>query len=111
MSVKRTRDVKWDPDRLSARVAELAHRLPRAVRRIRYNLGEDWSGDPVVFFRVLLSDPACRRQDRLYALTKRLQAEIEAGVGLDLWTRGMPYPHFTWRSESEQRLLKEKSWE
>ena len=28
------------------------------VVRIRYSLGEDWTGDPSIFFRVLLTDEA-----------------------------------------------------
>ena len=30
--------------------------------RIRYSLEDDWTGDPLVFFRVVLSDEASREE-------------------------------------------------
>ena len=106
------RRLRWDPDELPSRVAELERRLAPDVRRIRYTLGEDHGGDPAVFFRVLLSDSACRGA-RLFPLTKHVESEIVAYLGLDRPGVGapLPYPYFNFRSESEQAQLKEESWE
>jgi hypothetical protein len=43
-------------------VHEIAKSFPGEVVRIRYSVGHDWSGDPAIFFRVLLSDTASRRR-------------------------------------------------
>ena len=73
---------------------------------IRYDLGEDWSGDPAIFFRVLLSDEASKDHNlrtTVQRFTSTILAEIDP---LDLGLQ----PYFNFRSESEQRELKEEAW-
>jgi hypothetical protein len=77
------------------------------VVSLRYTLGEDWSGDPAIFFRIVLSDRASRR-DQLYnatyqienAITQRLEPLEEWGV----------LPYFHYRSQSEQAARQEEAW-
>ena len=35
---------------INAAVAEIAHELSPAVLHIRYEIGQDWSGDSAIFF-------------------------------------------------------------
>jgi hypothetical protein len=74
---------------------------------LTYTLGEDWSGDPAIFFRVVLSDEASRR-DRLYKATSEIQSAIVQSIEpLEQW--GV-LPYFSYRSQAEQAVLLEKPW-
>ena len=88
-------------------VAKVARKLAPDVVRIRHNIGEDWSGDPAIFFRVLLSDSASE-EDRLYKVAKHVKAVLSEAMqpyeALDL------FEYFNFRSESEQAEIQEKSW-
>src|SRR5258708_37442028 len=72
------------------------------VVRIRYEIGEDWSGQWAIFFRVVLTDDAARRRLRDVAakVVRELERQLDfPGIGVD------PYHNF--RSESEQETLQE----
>jgi hypothetical protein len=67
-----------------------------------YTLGEDWSGEPAIFFTIVLSDRAAR-QDQLYKLTSEIQEMIVQHIEpLEQW--GV-LPYFSYRSEAEQAAL------
>jgi hypothetical protein len=78
------------------------------VVRIRYHTGFDWSGDPAIFFRILLSDNASRREN-LGDITARVRREI-FNEFLRLGDSEY-YPYTTFRSKSEQDKLKDPQWE
>jgi hypothetical protein len=40
------------------KVQQAAGKFPEEVVRIRHSFGEDWSGDPAIYFRIVLSDEA-----------------------------------------------------
>jgi hypothetical protein len=97
-------------------VAEVGQRLVPRVVRIRHTLGDDWSGEPAVFFRIVLPDDACERQssgrvehhDRFFDITSQICAEIVQQIEpLEQW--GV-LPYFNFRSESEQAQLKDSAW-
>ena len=75
--------------------------------RLRYTLGEDWSGDPAIFFRVLLSDRASRR-DQLYSVTSRVKDAIVQR--LEPFEQWGVLPYFSYRSQAEQSMLQEAPW-
>jgi hypothetical protein len=82
------------------------YRQMRDVRRIRFDIGTDWSGDDAVFFRILISDDAARTRLReTMALVVGMLESI-----LNLEAIGLHVYHNV-RSESEQAVLREKSWE
>ncbi len=92
--------------RIAQGVARATDALSREVVRIRYDLGEDWSGDGAVFFRVLLKDSASERP-HLREVARRVAAKIFHEVqpqelGLQAY--------FNFRSESEQATLREEAW-
>jgi len=91
----------------AAAVEEVERQLhPRAVR-IRYSLGHDWSGDPAVFFRIILPDDASRRDHLLSTANEISTTVVERIEPLEQW--GV-LPYFSFRSQSEQAQLNEPAW-
>jgi hypothetical protein len=77
------------------------------VIRIRYHTGFDWSGDPAIFFRVLLSDNASLREN-LGEIARRVDSELSDEL-LRIGDYDIPYS--TFRSKTEQDRLKDPQWE
>jgi hypothetical protein len=90
---------------INAAIAEVVKELSPWVRYIRYNIAHDWSGQWAIFFRVLLSDEASR--GRLREITT--QVVWRMSERLDLPNLSL-FPHFDFRSESEQAALNEPDW-
>lgn len=80
--------------------------LAPAVVRIRYSLGSDWTGEPSVFFRIVLSDEASTR-DQLSKIAQRVALTILNEVRAE--ELGL-HSYFNFRSLSEQEELKEPAW-
>ena len=75
------------------------------VVRIRYEIGEDWSGQWAIFFRVVLADDAARRRLRDVA------TKVIWGLANQLDFPGMGvFPYHNFRSVSEQAALQEPAW-
>ena len=75
------------------------------VVRIRYEIGEDWSGQWAIFFRIVLKDDAARRRLREVA------AKVVWGLSRELDFPGMGvFPYHNFRSLSEQAMLQEPAW-
>lgn len=75
------------------------------VVRIRYEIGQDWSGQWAVFFRIVLSDDAAKRRLRDVA------TKVVWGLArqLDFPSMGV-FPYHNFRSVSEQSMLQEPAW-
>jgi len=87
------------------KVRVLARRLRPDVVSIKYEIAPDWSGDWGIFFRILLSDEAAEK--RLHAVATNASAELNKTF--DFPSLGViPYPSF--RSESEQAMLRDEAW-
>lgn len=90
------------PARFRAAVDRAARRLAPHVVSIIPTLGNDWSGEPAVFFMVILSDAASLR-DQLLNISNRVeQAIVQQVQPLEQW--GV-LPYFNFRSKSEQAKL------
>ena len=88
-------------------VDRIAAALSPDVVRIRLDVGRDWSDDPAVYFRVILSDAASRR-DRLREVARKVTERVEDELALaDL----DHLSYFRFRSESEQAKLREPAWD
>ncbi|MCC6368020.1 MAG: hypothetical protein IT165_31230 [Bryobacterales bacterium] len=92
--------------RIDQGVTSAARALAPDVVRIRYSFGEDWSGSDAIFFRVLLSDEASRR-DRLRAVAREVTSTVFREVAPD--ELGLQ-AYFNFRSAAEQAQLKEEAW-
>lgn len=75
------------------------------VARIRYEIGEDWSGQWAVFFRVVLSDDAAKH--RLRETARKVESRL--AERLDFQELGV-FAYHNFRSESEQAVLREEAW-
>jgi hypothetical protein len=75
------------------------------VVRIRWEIGEDWSGQWAVFFRIVLTDAAARNRLR------EIAAKVVWGLArqLDFASMGV-FPYHSFRSVSEQAALQEEAW-
>jgi hypothetical protein len=91
----------------AAAVAQVEQQLHPSVVRIHHTFGNDWNGEPAVFFMVILSEAASRR-DQLLNVTNGVSTAIVQQVEpLEQW--GV-LPYFNFRSQSEQAILKEEAW-
>jgi len=86
-------------------IAGVVQQLKPDVVHIRYDLGEDWSGDWAIFFRVVLSDEAS--QNRLREVAAQVVSRL--AQRLDFSALGV-FPYHNFRSESEQAVLREEAW-
>lgn len=94
---------------------QLANEIAKAVRklgkkeaiRVNFSLGTDSTGEPAIFFRIVLTDVASR-EDKL--------AEVTGHIATVLFDELRPqenwglYPYFTFRSKSEQEKLNDPEW-
>ncbi len=93
--------------RLENDLPAIEAKLRPAVVRIRYSVGDDWSGDPSIFFRVVISDSATQG-----AALAEVTGSVRARLFDDLGLGGMDYiPYFNFRGQSEQEALKDPEWE
>lgn len=76
------------------------------VVRIRYSIGSDWTGDPSIFFRVLLSD-AASQPSRLQEVAQRVASRLIDEVRSEEF--GF-HAYFNFRSESDQVKLNDPAW-
>jgi hypothetical protein len=93
-------------NQIDSGVQKAERALAPAVVRIRYSLDSDWTGDPSIFFRIVLSDEASG---------KAQLSEIAHRVALAILNEVKPeelglHSYFNFRSLSEQEQLKEPAW-
>lgn len=81
--------------------------MPPGVVSVTTALGEDWSGEPAVFFRVILADDAAPRTE-LLAFTKTISRAIVWRVRpLENW--GV-LPYFDFITQTEAARMREPTW-
>jgi hypothetical protein len=93
----------WKP--VFAKAAINSVTLGAAIVNWRYTIGEDWSGDPAIFFWVTLSDEASKRRN-LSDATKQIIDPVKQRV--DPFGQWGLIPYFSFRSQSEQARLREE---
>ena len=77
------------------------------VVRIRYSFANDWTGDPSIFFRIVLSDDVASRTGQLGETAERVSQTIRNEV--DAEQLGL-HSYFNFRGLSEQAELQEPAW-
>jgi hypothetical protein len=88
-------------------VNRIARDLAPDVVRIRFNVGHDWSEDPALYFRVILSDEASRG-DRLAEVTGLVRGKLFEELRLAELEH---IPYFRFRNQSEQAKLHDPAWD
>ncbi len=90
---------------IDAAIARVQESAGPDVVRIRYEIGEDWSGQWAIFFRIVLADDAARGRLREVA------TKVERGLAQQLDYPGMGvFAYHNYRSVSEQAMLQEPAW-
>lgn len=87
---------------------KLLHIRVPGVVKWRYTLDNDWSGDPAIFFWVLLTDDASK-PEILRTTTAAFMNLINDRI--DLRRDWGLIPYFNFRSVSEQAKLKDEVYE
>jgi hypothetical protein len=86
-------------------VSAVAEQLNPDVQYIRYDIGQDWSGDWAIFFRIVLSNEASKKRLREIAT----QVVWRLGERIDFTALGV-IPYHNFRSAAEQEILQEPAW-
>ena len=92
---------------LAAEIDRAKTKLGKEVVRVRYSLEEDSTGEPSIFFRIVLTDEASK-EDGLVDVTCRITSVLFDEI--------RPYenwgllPYFSFRSQSEQEHLNDPQW-
>lgn len=92
---------------IGAIVAQAAQRLGPEVVHVAYSIGQDSTGEPSIFFRILLSDSSIR-EETITDVTSRIGTVLfDAVRPLEHW--GLR-PYFNFRSKSEQDQRRDPDW-
>jgi len=90
---------------IAAAIGRVQQSIGTDVVRIRYEIGEDWSGQWAIFFRIVLTDDAARNRLR------EIRTSVVRGLAQQLDFPGMGvFPYHNFRSLSEQAMLQEPAW-
>jgi hypothetical protein len=87
-------------------VNRAAQQLRQHVVDLAFTLGNDWSGEPAVFFMVILSNAASQRDQLLRVTNQVSNAIVQMVQPLEQW--GV-LPYFNFRSEAEQIKINQQS--
>jgi hypothetical protein len=88
-------------------IAQVAEHLGPEVVHIAYSLGPDSTGEPSLFFRVLLADRYVR-EDTIADLTDGIAATLRKTIQpVENW--GLR-PYFNFRSKAEQDRRRDPDW-
>jgi hypothetical protein len=94
-------------EEIAAAVERGARALAPDVVRVLHRFGEDWTGDPSIYFGIILSDHTASQEDRLGEISRRVRSALLNEV--DVEELGLQ-SYFSFRSESEQEKLKDPNW-
>jgi hypothetical protein len=93
---------------LAAGVDAVKSSLGPDLVHLSYALGDDWSGDPSIFFKVVISDRASQESEMLAATRRIRDAVLDQIRPLEEW--GV-LPYFQYRSKAENDARpKEDAW-
>ena len=88
-------------------IAKVVKKLPKHVLSVRYNLGSDWTGDPSIYFRVVLTDELFKT-DGLAEETRHLGDFLSDELRIrEEWSLN---PYFLFSSQSDQLKSKDPAW-
>jgi hypothetical protein len=91
---------------IESAVQRAAKSLAPTVVRVRFDTGFDATGEPSIFFRIVLSDKAAK-DPKLSDTAQRISLKIMNEVRTD--EKGL-HAYFNFRSVSEQLDINEPAW-
>ena len=92
---------------LQTAIAQAVRKLGKDVIHVAYSLGEDSSGDPSIFFRIVLSDAASAEENLTEAAGRIETILFDELRPHENW--GL-LPYFSFRSKSEQATRNDPEW-
>lgn len=95
-----------DQQEIKDAVQRAADDLFPAVVRIRYDFGSDWTGDPSIFFRIVLADEVAQKP-KLSEIAQRVALVLLREVKVE--EQGL-HAFFNFRSLAEQSKLNDSDW-
>ncbi|MBM3753528.1 MAG: hypothetical protein FJW38_06070 [Acidobacteria bacterium] len=95
-------------EKIAKDFARAVKKFPKGtVVHAKYRIGEDSTGDPAIYFNIVLSDEASR-DESLSGVTRRIRNILSDEMNpYDNWGL-FPYPSF--RSETEYKTIKDPEW-
>jgi hypothetical protein len=92
---------------LDSEIKSAVRKLGPEVVDVTYSLRGDSTGEPSIFFRIVLTD-AASREETLTGVTGRISKILFEEVRpIENW--GL-HPYFNFRSQSEQQRRKDPKW-
>lgn len=94
-------------DQLDAEIKNAVHNLGPEAVHVAYNIGEDSTGIPSIFFRIVLADSSIHEEtlsDMTWAISSTIMDQV---APIENW--GL-HPYFNFRSESEHRTRIDPAW-
>jgi hypothetical protein len=92
---------------LEQAIHEIEPMLGPNVVRLRYSLEKDWSGDPAIFFRIVIPDRVSRGELALRTARQIEETLMQHLEPLEEW--GV-LAYFSYSNESEQAARHDKEW-
>ena len=95
------------PADLAAEIERVKANFGPDVVHVKFTVGPDTGGDPAIYFRIVLTDAASRREN-LAEVSQRIRTlvfdELHPQENWEL------YPYFSFRSKSEYTDLNDPAW-
>lgn len=92
--------------KITSAVERAAKALSADVVRIRFDLEDDWTGNPSLFFKIVITDQASR-PEKLREVSQRVTRKIMNEAKVD--QTGL-LAYFSFRSQSEHAKIKDPEW-
>ena len=87
-------------------ITKTIRKLGKEAVRVNYSLGTDSTGEPAIFFRIVLTD-AASREEKLAEVTARISTILDEIRPHENW--GL-LSYFSFRSKSEQEARNDPDW-
>lgn len=106
--------IRYDRKQLERAVKDVEAQFADKIERICFSVGEDWTNDPALFFRVLLKDSPDIQTGWEDEVRRRSLVALSHLVTNTLTTEAHAdelQPYFYFRSVSEQAKLRDPAWD
>lgn len=97
-----------NPADIDTEVRRAVPKLGPDVVRFRYTVQDDTTGDPAIYFRIVITDSAASSRDALRQSTEAIENRVTSEI--NPYLRWGLFPYFSFRGESEQALMHEAEW-
>ncbi len=93
---------------LDAEIQSAVRKLGPEVVHVAYRVREDSTGEPSIFFRIVLTDPAIKEETLIEVTERIITLLVDEIMPIENW--GL-HPYFNFRSQSEHQRRPDPEWE